>query len=149
MSVEEYTREFEQLLIKCDLKEDEEQTLVRYLGGLDERISNVVELHPYTTLDELSSLSHKVELQKRVKGKSEAQTTHSAIPPSKAYLQHSKVTKPLKTTSTPTSQNSPTTESYSKTQGDLKMFLLSRIWPYSIRMTQQESDHLSRLSSLC
>ena len=39
MSVEEYTREFGQLLIKCDLKEDEEQTLVRYLGGLDERIA--------------------------------------------------------------------------------------------------------------
>jgi len=71
LSVEEYTREFEQLLIKCDLKENEEQTLVRYLGGLDERIAYVVELHPYTTLDELSSLAHKVELQKKVKGKSE------------------------------------------------------------------------------
>jgi len=44
---------------------------VRYLGGLDERIAHVVELHPYTTLDELSSLAHKVELQKRAKGKSE------------------------------------------------------------------------------
>ena len=57
MSVEEYTREFERLLIKCDLKEDEDQTLVRYLGGLDERIAHVVELHPYHTLDELSSLA--------------------------------------------------------------------------------------------
>ena len=45
--------------------------MVRYLGGLDERIAHVVELHPYTTLDELSSLAHKVELQKKVKGKSE------------------------------------------------------------------------------
>jgi len=41
---------------------------VRYLGGLDERMAHVVELHPYTTLDELSSLAHKVELQKKVKG---------------------------------------------------------------------------------
>jgi len=32
LSVKEYTREFEQLLIKCDLKEGEEQTLVRYHG---------------------------------------------------------------------------------------------------------------------
>jgi len=71
LSVKEYTREFEQLLIKCDLMEDEEPTLVRCLGGLEERIINVVELHPYTTLDELSSLATKVELQKRVKGKNE------------------------------------------------------------------------------
>ena len=69
-SVEEYTREFEQLLLKCDLKEDESQTLIRYLSGLNEEIAHVVELHPYTSLDELSCLAHKVELQKRVKGKS-------------------------------------------------------------------------------
>jgi len=69
MSMEEYTREFERLLIKCDLKEDEDQTLVRYLGGLDERIAHVVELPPYHTLDELSSLNRKVEIQKRSRGK--------------------------------------------------------------------------------
>ena len=34
VSVEEYTREFEKLVIKCDLQEPEEQTIVRYLGGL-------------------------------------------------------------------------------------------------------------------
>jgi len=45
---------------------------VRYLCGLDEKIAHVVELHPYTTLDELSSLAHKVELQKKAKGKNEA-----------------------------------------------------------------------------
>ena len=69
-NVEEYTREFEQLLLKCDLKEDETQTLVRYLSGLDENIAHVVELHPYTSLDELSSLAYKVEQQRRFKGKS-------------------------------------------------------------------------------
>ena len=44
MSVEEYTREFEKMVIKCDIEELEEQTMVRYLGGLDPRYSNVVEL---------------------------------------------------------------------------------------------------------
>jgi len=44
MSVEEYTREFEKLLIKCELREPEEQTIVRYLGGLDPRYAHVVEL---------------------------------------------------------------------------------------------------------
>ena len=69
-SVEEYTREFEQLLLKCDLREDDAQTMVRYLSGLDESITHVVELHPYSSLDELSSLAYKVEQQKKSKGKS-------------------------------------------------------------------------------
>jgi len=44
MSVEEYKTEFEKLLIKCDIQETEDQTIVRYLGGLDPRYSNAVEL---------------------------------------------------------------------------------------------------------
>jgi len=72
MSVEEYTREFERFLIKCDVKEDEDQTLVRCLGRLDERIAHVVELHPHHTLDELSSLARKVEIQKRSRRKPES-----------------------------------------------------------------------------
>ena len=68
-SVEEYTREFEQLLLKCSLEEDESQTLIRYLSGLNDEIAHVVELHPYTSLDELSVLAHKVESQKKAKGK--------------------------------------------------------------------------------
>jgi len=59
--VEEYTREFEQLLLKCDLREDDSQTLVRYLSGLNEHIAHVVEPHTYTSLDELSSLAYKIE----------------------------------------------------------------------------------------
>jgi len=44
MSVEEYTREFEKLLIKRDLQELEDQTIVRYLGGLYPKYAHVVEL---------------------------------------------------------------------------------------------------------
>ena len=61
MSVEEYTREFEKLLIKCDLQEDEEQTIVRYLGGIDPKYSHVVKLQSYTTFDEVCVLAHKVK----------------------------------------------------------------------------------------
>jgi len=32
------------------------------LTGLDEKIANVLELHPYISLDELSSLAYKMEL---------------------------------------------------------------------------------------
>jgi len=44
MSVEEYSRELEKLLIGCDLKEAEDQTIVRYLEGLDHRYVNVIKL---------------------------------------------------------------------------------------------------------
>ena len=68
-SVEEYTREFEQLLLKCDIREDDAQTMIRYLSGLDESIAHVVELHLYSSLDDLSSLAYKIEQQKKFKGK--------------------------------------------------------------------------------
>jgi len=44
MSVDEYTWEFEKLLIKCDIQEPEEQTIIRYLSGLEPKYPNVVEL---------------------------------------------------------------------------------------------------------
>jgi len=65
--VEEYTQEFERLLMTCDLWESEDQTIVRYLGGLNESIRNVVELQAFSTLDEVSILAHKVESQRKVK----------------------------------------------------------------------------------
>jgi len=44
ISVDEYTRQFEKLLIKCDIQEPEEQTIVQYLDGLEPKYSNAVEL---------------------------------------------------------------------------------------------------------
>jgi len=44
MSVEEYIRELEKLLIKCDLQEAKDQIIMRYLGELHPRYANVVEL---------------------------------------------------------------------------------------------------------
>ena len=44
VSVDEYTRDSEKLLIKCDIQELEEHTIVHYLGGLDPKYLNVVEL---------------------------------------------------------------------------------------------------------
>jgi len=47
-------------MIKCDIQEPEEQTIVRYLGGLDPRYSNVVKLQAYASFDDVSALAHKV-----------------------------------------------------------------------------------------
>ena len=65
MSVDEYTREFEKLLIKCDIEEPEEQTIVWYLRGLEPKYSNIVELQQYTTFDKVCILAHKVQQQKK------------------------------------------------------------------------------------
>lgn len=64
-SVEEYAREFESYLMKCSVNEDEPQTLVQFLGGLDNRIARVVDLHPYNNLEEPIILAHKVEQQQQ------------------------------------------------------------------------------------
>ena len=67
LNVEEYTWEFEKLVIKCDLQEPEEQIIVRYLGGLDPRYANVVKLQAYTTFNEVCVLVYKVEQKKIAK----------------------------------------------------------------------------------
>ncbi|GKV43369.1 hypothetical protein SLEP1_g50669 [Rubroshorea leprosula] len=63
LTVEEYTMEFEQLMMKCDVREKEEQTIARYLGGLDNDISKVVQLQQYWTLDDVIWLALRVEKQ--------------------------------------------------------------------------------------
>jgi len=42
--MEECIREFEKPLIEWDIQEPEDQTIVRYLGGLDPKFLNIVEL---------------------------------------------------------------------------------------------------------
>ncbi|PKU87302.1 RNA-directed DNA polymerase [Dendrobium catenatum] len=63
LSVEEYAAEFEQLGLKCQLEEPEENTIARFLGGLHSSISNIVHLQPYWTLSDVINLSLKVEKQ--------------------------------------------------------------------------------------
>ncbi|XP_017984225.1 PREDICTED: uncharacterized protein LOC108663577 [Theobroma cacao] len=63
MTVEEYTMEFEQLHMKCDVHEPKEQTVARYLGGLNVEITDVVQLQPYWNLNDVIRLALKVEKQ--------------------------------------------------------------------------------------
>jgi len=44
MSVEEYIREFEQLKIRNGIEEEPEQTVMRFLRGLDQGIAEKVDL---------------------------------------------------------------------------------------------------------
>ena len=59
--IKEYIKEFEKLLIKYDIQEAKNQTIVRYLGGLDPEYASVVELQKQSTFDEVCVLAHKVE----------------------------------------------------------------------------------------
>ncbi|KAD2113026.1 hypothetical protein E3N88_41812 [Mikania micrantha] len=67
-----------------DYKQTSEENKVKVvalkLRKLDPRIAHVVELHPYTTLEELTMLTHKVDLQQKAKGKWE--TSRSTLKPS-------------------------------------------------------------------
>lgn len=47
LSVVDYIAEFENLMMRCDVSEQEEQTIARFLGGLRREIENVVQLQPY------------------------------------------------------------------------------------------------------
>jgi len=59
--------EFEKLLMKCDVQEPEEQTIIRYLGALEPKYANMVKLQQFTSFDEVSVLAHKVEQPRRRK----------------------------------------------------------------------------------
>ncbi|VFQ86099.1 unnamed protein product, partial [Cuscuta campestris] len=78
-SVEEYIREFEELLMWCDLQENDLQTFVRYLFGLNTQIANTVELQTFESLEELTKLALKVEAQLK-KGKSSLSRGNSSYP---------------------------------------------------------------------
>ena len=67
MSVEEYHKEMEMLMIKANVEEDREATMARFLRGLNKNIADVVELQHYMEIEEMVNLAMKVE--KQLKGK--------------------------------------------------------------------------------
>ena len=67
LSVEEYTVEFDHLMIRYDVVEQEKQMIARYLSGLHVEISDVVQLQPYWTYNDICKLAMKVEKQLKEK----------------------------------------------------------------------------------
>ena len=67
MSVEEYHKEMEMLMIKANVEEDREATMARFLRGLNKNIADIVELHHYIEIEEMVNLAMKVG--KQLKGK--------------------------------------------------------------------------------
>ncbi|XP_073109928.1 uncharacterized protein [Elaeis guineensis] len=82
MCVEDYIKEFEMLMMRCDLREPQEQTIARFLGGLNKEIADTVELQSYVFLDDVIKLAVKVERQcKRGASKPSKTTNSSSLSP--------------------------------------------------------------------
>ena len=58
-------KEFEMLMICCDLQEPQEKTITRFISGLHKEIADAVELQPYVSLEDVIKLVMKIERQRR------------------------------------------------------------------------------------
>jgi len=63
LSVDAYFKELETLLIKVAMNDSEEAKIARFVSGLRRDIQNVVELHEYSSLQNLVHLAIKIETQ--------------------------------------------------------------------------------------
>jgi hypothetical protein len=63
----DYTEELDDLMMKCDIVEPEEQTIARYLCGLRKEIHDVVTLQPFISYHDVFKLATKVEKQLKEK----------------------------------------------------------------------------------
>jgi len=63
LSVDNYFKELDTLLIKVDMHESDEAKMARFVSGLRREIQDVVELHEYSFLETLVHLAIKVESQ--------------------------------------------------------------------------------------
>jgi len=75
LSVDAYFKELETLLIQVDIHENEEAKMARFVSGLRRDIQDVVELHQYSSLQNLVHLAIKVEAQ--ISKKNALKNTHN------------------------------------------------------------------------
>ena len=63
--VEDYIKEFEMLMICCDLQKPQEQTIARFISGLQKEIADAVELQPYVSFEDVIKLAMKIQRERR------------------------------------------------------------------------------------
>ena len=64
-SIGEYVKEFETLMVRCDIQESTFESIARFINGLKMDITNVVELQQYNSLEDVIKLASRVERQHR------------------------------------------------------------------------------------
>ncbi|CAM8937210.1 unnamed protein product [Rhodiola kirilowii] len=77
-SVEEYHKEMEKAMIRANIHEHEEQSMARFLYGLNPNVKRVVELQPYHNVIELVHLASKAERQLQEDSKQSRSTSFIA-----------------------------------------------------------------------
>ncbi|RDY11695.1 hypothetical protein CR513_03598, partial [Mucuna pruriens] len=76
MSVEDYYKEMEIAMIRANMREDHEETMTRFIGGLKKEITNMVELQHYM---EIGDLLHKeIQVERQLKSKSSSKFASSS-----------------------------------------------------------------------
>ncbi|GKD48756.1 hypothetical protein Tco_1277732 [Tanacetum coccineum] len=70
--------EFDKLLMRCDVVEEEEQVVARFLEVLKPEIAYIVSLQPYWTYTDVCRLALKVK--KQIKAKTKGNTSHFTPP---------------------------------------------------------------------
>nr|GEZ41104.1 reverse transcriptase domain-containing protein [Tanacetum cinerariifolium] len=78
MTMEEVINEFDKLRMRCDVVEEEEQVVARFLGVLKPEIADIVSLQPYWTYTDVCRLALKVE--KHIKAKNKGSTSRFTLP---------------------------------------------------------------------
>ena len=68
--MEEYYKEMEMKLVRANIEEDTEDTMARFLSGLNPDIRDVIELSEYVELDDL--LHKAVRVKQQLKRKTAA-----------------------------------------------------------------------------
>ena len=68
MTVEDYFKEIEMVMMRADIREDEEATMARFLGGLRPEIADIVEVQHYLDMGELLDKAIKVERRFKRRG---------------------------------------------------------------------------------
>ncbi|GJX91808.1 reverse transcriptase domain-containing protein [Tanacetum coccineum] len=92
MTVEEVINEFDKMRMRCDVVEEEEHVVARFLGVLKPKIADIVSLQPYWTYTDVCRLALKVE--KQIKAKSKGTTSRFTPPTRIAPPTASKATTP-------------------------------------------------------
>lgn len=64
-SVEDYFKEMGVAKIRANMEEDQEETMARFIHGLNHDIIDIVELHHYVSMDEL--VHQAIKLEQRLK----------------------------------------------------------------------------------
>ncbi|PKI73051.1 hypothetical protein CRG98_006546 [Punica granatum] len=63
MAGEDYVKEFKLLTVECELRESQETTIARSLGGPNKEIADMIERQPFVSLKDVIKLAVKVKEQ--------------------------------------------------------------------------------------